>query len=139
LRVLIHAATHRDRPVAAAAIAEAYGISADHVAKAAKALTRQGLLRATRGVGGGVRLGKAPADIRVGDVVRLFERGRGSVACLQDGGPPCKIRPTCRLRGAFERAEAAFYRELDAVTLEDVTVGRASLVRLLGTPLRART
>jgi len=24
--------------------------------------------------------------------------GRGAVACLQTGGPPCKIEPACRLR-----------------------------------------
>jgi Rrf2 family transcriptional regulator, nitric oxide-sensitive transcriptional repressor len=131
LRVLIYAATHPSDPVAAAAIADAYGISPDHVAKAAKALTRHGLLRSTRGVGGGVRLARAAGEIRIGDVVRLFEKGRGAVACLQTGGPPCKIEPACRLRHAFERAESAFYRELDAVTLEDVVSKSAGIVRLL--------
>ena len=131
LRVLIYAATHPGGPVAAGAIAGAYGISTDHVAKAAKALTRRGLLQAARGVGGGVWLAKAPREIRIGDVVRLFERGRGAVACLQAGGPPCKIQPACSLRRAFGRAEDAFYRELDAVTLEDVVSGSAGIVRLL--------
>ena len=140
LRVLIYSATHSGDPVAAAAIAEAYGISPDHVAKAAKALTRHGLLRSSRGVGGGVSLGKPPREISIGQVVRLFETGRGAVACLQADGPPCKIEPACRLRGAFERAEAAFYRELDAVTLEDVVAGRTGIVRLLAsrTPVRPR-
>jgi Rrf2 family nitric oxide-sensitive transcriptional repressor len=140
LRVLIYAATHPGDPVPASAIADAYGISADHVAKAAKALTRHGLLRATRGVGGGVQLARAPNEIRVGEVVRLFESGRGAVACLQSGGPPCKIEPACRLRRAFERAEAAFHRELDEVTLADLTAGGPSIVRLLAsrTPARPR-
>lgn len=138
LRVLIYAATHPGDPVSAAAIAEAYGISPDHVAKAAKALTRQGFLRSSRGVGGGVRLAKAPREITVGEIVRLFETGRGAVACLQVDGPPCKIQPGCRLRRAFERAEAAFYRELDGVTLEDVVQGSTGLVRLLASRTPAR-
>jgi Rrf2 family nitric oxide-sensitive transcriptional repressor len=140
LRVLIYAATHPGDPVAAAAIAGAYGISPDHVAKAAKALTRHGFLRSSRGVGGGVQLGRPAREITVGKVVRLFETGRGAVACLQADGAPCKIEPACRLRRAFERAEAAFYRELDAVTLEDVVQGRSAIVQLLAsrTPARPR-
>jgi len=72
--------------------------------------------------------------------VRQFETGRGAVACLQADGPPCKIQPGCRLRHTFERAEAAFYRELDAVTLEDVVQGSGGIVRLLTsrTPARPR-
>lgn len=140
LRVLIYAATHPGDPVASGAIAEAYGISPDHVAKAAKALTRHGYLRSSRGVGGGVCLGKAAREISIGEIVRLFETGRGAVACLQADGPRCKIQPACRLRRAFERAEAAFYRELDAVTLEEVVQGSTGIVRLLAsrTPVRPR-
>jgi Rrf2 family nitric oxide-sensitive transcriptional repressor len=139
LRVLIYAASHPGDPVSAAAIAGAYGISPDHVAKAAKALTRQGYLRSSRGVGGGVSLGKAAREIRIGEVVRRFETGRGAVACLQADGAPCKIQPACRLRHAFERAEAAFYRELDAVTLEDVVQGPSGIVRLLTLRAPARS
>jgi len=132
LRVLIYVGTHPDAPVGAPTIADVYGISVDHVAKAAKALTRHGLLRATRGVRGGVQLAKEARDIRVGDVVRLFETDRGPVECLRAGGAPCKIEPGCRLRRVFQRAEAAFYRELDACSLEDLFQNRPQLIRLLG-------
>jgi len=137
LRILLFSGAHHPGPpVSAAEIAQAYGISADHVAKAAKALTRQGWLRATRGAGGGVQLARAPADIRIGDVVRLFESGRGPVACLQADGDPCRVKPACRLRGLFERAQAAFFRELDGQTLADVLEARPRIVQLL--PLQAR-
>jgi Rrf2 family nitric oxide-sensitive transcriptional repressor len=132
LRILLYAGAHHPGPpVSAAEIASAYGISADHVAKAAKTLTRQGWLRATRGAGGGVQLAKAPAEIRIGDVVRLFESGRGPVDCLQPDGDPCRVKPACRLRGLFERAEAAFYRELEGETLEGLLETRPRLVQLL--------
>lgn len=132
LRVLLYAGAHQPGPpVSAADIAAAYGISVDHVGKAAKALTRHGLLRATRGAGGGVQLAKPPREIRIGDVVRLFESDRGPVACLRSGGDPCRVKPACRLRGLFERAQAAFYRELDGATLEDLLETRSGLVQLL--------
>jgi Rrf2 family transcriptional regulator, nitric oxide-sensitive transcriptional repressor len=136
LRVLIQAAVRPGEPVGAAAIADAYGISVDHVAKAAKALTRHGLLRATRGAGGGVQLAKPPRQIRIGDVVRLFEADRRPVACLRPGETRCKIEPGCHLRRMLERAEHAFYRELDAQTLADVVDDPPRLVELLGRSAR---
>jgi Rrf2 family nitric oxide-sensitive transcriptional repressor len=137
LRVLIYVGAHPDEPIGAATIAAAYRISVDHVAKAAKALTRHGLLRATRGARGGVELAKPAREIRLGDVVRLFEAGRGPVECLREGGAACRIEPGCRLRRAFQRAEAAFYRELDAHSLEELVENRAPLLRLLGPRARA--
>lgn len=136
LRVLLYVGAHDERPVAASAIADAYGISVDHVAKAAKALTRHRLLRGTRGVGGGVQLARPAREIRVGHVVRLFEEGRGPVECMREGSSSCAIERACRLRGAFQRAEDAFYRELDAHTLEDLIANRPALVRLLPKPAR---
>jgi Rrf2 family nitric oxide-sensitive transcriptional repressor len=134
LRVLLYVGSHADAPVASASIATAYGISVDHVAKAAKALTRHGLLRATRGVGGGVQLAKPARAIRLGHVVRLFEQERGPVECMRSGGARCAIERACRLRGAFQRAEEAFYRELDAYSLADLVSNGPQLVRLLRRP-----
>lgn len=132
LRVLLYAGAHPGVPVSTPVIARAYGISNDHVAKAAKALTRHGILRATRGAGGGVQLARPPAEIGVGAVVRLFEQNRGPVVCLRDQGDrDCVIEPACVLRRAFERAEAAFYRELDGYTLADLLDNRPRLLRLL--------
>jgi Rrf2 family nitric oxide-sensitive transcriptional repressor len=136
LRVLIYAGAHPGAPVPASEIARAYGISLDHVAKAAKALTRHGLLHATRGIGGGVELARPAGEIRIGAVVRLFEEGRGPVECLRsfergEGEARCRIEPACRLRRAFERAEQAFYRELDHCSLADVLENRIQIARLL--------
>ena len=131
LRILLYVATHPRAPVPASTIAAAYGISADHVAKATKTLTRKGFLRATRGAMGGVELARAAESICVGDVVRAFERDSGVVSCLQDGGAPCRIERVCRLRHVFAQAEAAFFGELDKWTLADLLGNEPMLVRLL--------
>jgi Rrf2 family nitric oxide-sensitive transcriptional repressor len=133
LRALIYVGAHPAAPVPASAIAHAYGISVDHVAKATKALTRAGLLRATRGGGGGVALARPASAIRIGEVVRLFEADRALVECF-GGGSTCAIRPACGLRGVFARAEEAFLEELDRHTLADVLDNRPQLVRLLRGP-----
>lgn len=139
LRVLIYVGTHSEAPAPASAIARAYQISPDHVAKAAKALTRSGVLRAARGAGGGLTLARPAAEIRIGEIVRAFERGRGPVECFREGAPTCQIVSGCRLRGVFARAAEAFYEELDRHTLADLLAARAPLVRLLPGPAAAGT
>jgi Rrf2 family nitric oxide-sensitive transcriptional repressor len=131
LRALIYVASQPGEPVSAPAIAAAYGISVDHIAKATKALTRAGVLRATRGAGGGVALAKPAADIGLGAVVRLFERGRGPVECFRDGAARCSITPSCELRHVLREAEDAFYATLDRYTLADVVENKQQLMRLL--------
>jgi Rrf2 family nitric oxide-sensitive transcriptional repressor len=130
LRALLYVGAHPGRPVPAATIAAAYGISVDHVSKATKALTRARLLSARRGGGGGVELARPASEIQIGAVVRLFERGRGSVECLREGGT-CRITPACRLRDAFMRAEEAFLAELDRYTLAEMLDNAPRLLRLL--------
>jgi Rrf2 family nitric oxide-sensitive transcriptional repressor len=134
LRILIFLGVHPDGPVPAGVIARAYGISGDHVAKAAKALTRLGLLRATRGARGGVRLARPPAEIRLAEVVRSFEAGRAPVACLREGEDPCPIEPACRLKTVLRRAQQAFYRELEGHTLAELVERPALRIRLSRTP-----
>jgi Rrf2 family transcriptional regulator, nitric oxide-sensitive transcriptional repressor len=131
LRALIYVGSHPLEPVPASVIARAYDISSDHVAKATKALTRAGLLRATRGAGGGVVLAQEPSEINLGAVVRLFERGRGLVECFGPGASTCRITPSCQLRHALREAESAVYAVLDRYTLADVIENRPQLARLL--------
>jgi Rrf2 family nitric oxide-sensitive transcriptional repressor len=107
------------------------------VAKATKALTRAGLLHATRGAGGGVELARNPAEIRLGDVVRQFEGDRGLVECFSEPDA-CKLTSSCTLRGAFRRAEEAFFAELDRYTLADLLRNRGQLVKLLRPSERRR-
>ena len=103
LRALLYVGAHPGRPVPAATIAKAYGISVDHVSKATKALTRARLLSARRGGGGGVELARPASQIQIGTVVRLFERGRGSVECLREGGVAGSRRRAACATPSFER------------------------------------
>ena len=64
LRTLLYLGAHPGQLVPAAQISDAFGVSADHVAKAAKWLTQQGYVRAQRGKAGGLMLSRKPARIR---------------------------------------------------------------------------
>ena len=118
LRTLIYLGAQGPRQASIAGIARAYGISESHLVKVVHHLAKLGLIRATRGRGGGLRLGKPATEIRIGDVVRATEEDLALVPCFS--GAACAITPACRLRGVLGEALAAFLAVLDRQTLADL-------------------
>lgn len=143
LRVLMHCATHRDERITIAALAETFGVSKNHLMKIVNDLGRQGLLLTTRGRTGGISLGREPASIRIGDVVRAAETDFRLVECFDPAHNACTLTHGCRLRHTLGTALQAFLAELDKATLADlVRPGRAAApgpaVVRLPTPTTAR-
>lgn len=95
------------------------------VALAAKLLSEAasaGLLRGTTGPGGGYRLAKAPKDIRLADIVCLFERGMEEAPCPFGPGW-CGTGNPCPLHDDFLRLEENGRKFLEQTTLA-VFVGK---------------
>lgn len=122
LRVLMYCAAHPDELVTIGELAERHGLSKNHLMKIVNDLARQGLLETTRGRGGGLRLLKDPASIRIGDVVRKSETDFRLVECFDAGTNLCTLTPTCRLKHLFSAALKAYFKELDGASLADITV-----------------
>ena len=70
-------------------IADAYDIPSTFMAKILRALVRAGLVRSTRGIHGGYRLGRPATEISVLDIVEAIEGPLQISACAAE-------RPTCR-------------------------------------------
>ncbi|HRL06450.1 MAG TPA: Rrf2 family transcriptional regulator, partial [Brevundimonas diminuta] len=113
MRVLLYLGARQDRLCSIAEIAQAYGISQNHLMKVVSDLVSAGYLVSVRGRFGGVRLARPPDQINVGAVVRHTEDGFDLVDCGS-----CIIAPACGLTGALHQALAAFMKVLDGYTLE---------------------
>ncbi len=124
LRVLMFCAMHPERSVTIAELADTHAVSKNHLMKIVNDLARQGLLQTTRGRGGGLRLLKAAADIRIGDVVRQTETDFRLVECFDKAHDTCTLTPNCQLKQVFGNALQSYLAELDKVTLADVTRAR---------------
>lgn len=124
LRVLMFCALNPERSVTIAELAESHAVSKNHLMKVVNDLARQGLLQTTRGRGGGLRLLKPAADIRIGDVVRQSETDFRLVECFDPGHNTCTLTAQCQLKQVFWTAQQNFLAELDKVTLADVTRAR---------------
>ena len=70
---VLEAASHADKQVSAAEIAERYGVSTHHLAKVLRELGRAGLLDSSRGVGGGYRFSGNAKRLTLLDVIERFE------------------------------------------------------------------
>jgi Rrf2 family nitric oxide-sensitive transcriptional repressor len=131
LRLLMYCAVHHGTLVTIQEVADAYGISKNHLMKVAFELGRKGYLDTVRGRGGGLRLARAPDKIRLGDVVRQMEEDFTMVECFDPKTDRCAITGPCRLRGALSRALKAYFAVLDEYTLADLAVRHPVLTRLL--------
>ncbi|TVS13082.1 MAG: Rrf2 family transcriptional regulator [Wenzhouxiangella sp.] len=119
LRVLIYAGLKGEQLSTIAEIAEAYGISRNHLMKVVQQLGSRGFLYSRRGKNGGIRLAGGPDDIRIGAVVRAMEPSFGVAECMRSDDE-CALTPACRLRGKLREANQAFLEVLDEVTLADI-------------------
>ena len=131
LKILIFLAVNDDEVAPAREIATRYAISFHHVAKVAQWLVHQGHVSATRGKGGGLKLARAPQDIKIGDVIRQAEAGTGLVECMRKRGKFCAIEASCGLASILDEARNAFFDTLDRYSLADATVERGAIAHLL--------
>ena len=118
LRVLTYVAVAPGQVATVHEVAEAFRISHHHLVKVAHRLVKAGILEATRGRGGGLRLKLDPNAITVGDIIRASEDDFAVVECLGQARY-CRIAGVCKFRELFRRALAAFFAVLDELTLAD--------------------
>jgi Rrf2 family nitric oxide-sensitive transcriptional repressor len=138
LRVMMfaaaRAATERPR-FSVEEVANAYGVSRNHVMKIVQRLARAGYLKAVRGRGGGLSLGVAPETLRLGAMVRFLEQDQVLAACF-GCEELCRVKGQCALERALNEALDAFYVSLDRWTLADLALtprALATLERFLAT------
>ncbi|MBS4209205.1 Rrf2 family transcriptional regulator [Bacillus sp. FJAT-50079] len=133
LRLLIYlAAKQPDSLSNITEIAEAYGISKNHLMKITHELGKIGVITTIRGRGGGIKLAVPPSEINIGSIVRQTEEDFKLVPCFGDGPHSCTISPICGLKHALHRALNAYLSVLDQYTLADLVKEPTHYRRLLG-------
>jgi len=119
VRTLIYLALRPDALCTIDEIADAYGISTNHLMKVVHQASRAGEVQTVRGQRGGLRLARAPDAINIGTVLRRTEPDWNIVPCFC-AGESCAIQPACVLQNMLRTALAAFLAVLDHVTLADL-------------------
>ena len=132
LRVLIYAAARAPARVSLTEVAEAYGISRNHLMQIVPKLGRLGFLETARGRGGGIRLGRPAESITVAEVVMATEPGFDMAECFQDGSSCCRLAAVCQLKGILAEATDAFLDSLARHNLAEIVSQREEVLAALG-------
>jgi Rrf2 family protein len=105
-------------------IAEREKIPSKFLEQILLALKNAGLLQSKMGAGGGYHLAKAPAEISLGQIVRVLDGPLAPVNCVsQMAYEPCGCpdEATCGLRLVMGDVRNALSELLDGTSLADVT------------------
>lgn len=131
MRALMFCAVHEGRIVRKREIALACSASENHLGQVIHRLSQLGYLHTIRGRAGGVMLARSMDEVRVGQVLRLFEARLPFAPCFEDSGATCPLVRACRLRVALAAAIESFYDALVPVTLRDLVEDNDGLRRIL--------
>lgn len=131
MRALMYCGVNPDRRVRKSDIAAACNASENHLAQVVHVLGQRGFLRTLRGRGGGLMLGRSPAEITVGAVFRALEAEVPFTECFEGGENACPLLGACRLRCVLQDALMDFYATLDRITLQDLVADNTRLQSLL--------
>lgn len=103
-------------------------------------LKNNGLLQSKKGKGGGYALRKAPAEITLGQVIRLFDGPVALMPCVSESAysacPECHDEAICGTRFFMKEVRDATAKILDGTTIADV-LSRSQLLeskRALSSP-----
>ncbi len=108
-----------DSLVSTREISEKTGISDGYLEQLFIPLKKAGILAGVRGAQGGYHLGRAAAEITVGDILRTVEGPLAPVACLEH--ETCASEAVCKTRYTWGKLYKSIEECIDSITLADIT------------------
>ena len=102
----------------ASALAEETGLPVPTAQKIVSKLSAAGLLRSTRGAGGGLQLARPAAAISMADIVEAIEGPIALVTCIDTGD--CAVEHECSVKPHWPVVNAAVRGALAEVSLAKI-------------------
>ena len=119
-RALLEIALHEgNSPIQLKDIAEKQQISLHYLEQLVRPLIAGGYVHSTTGPKGGVLLAKDPSDIRMIDIIQLYEGSIALVSCV-DNPDLCERSSSCVTRDLWGELKDAMSNVLESKTLRDL-------------------
>ncbi len=128
LFAILELARDPERQISAAAIAETYGVSVNHLAKVLRDLARAGLVEATRGAGGGYRFSGNAKRVTLYQVVEMFEDVAASRSARSEAGDDSDVgRALGRVMAEIDDIAVSTLKSITLTTLLKIVERHAPL------------
>jgi Rrf2 family cysteine metabolism transcriptional repressor len=129
VKAMIDLAQHLgEGPTSLKSIAERQGISEHYLEQLVSGLRKAGLVKSVRGAQGGYILGREPANIKIGEIIRVLEGPIAPVDCVSEEDPECCAKAEyCVTRTIWEKIRDSIADVLDSITLENILLDAKKL------------
>ena len=107
--------------VSASQLAEETGLPAPTVQKLVSRLTSAGLLRSSRGAGGGLKLARPAAAITLADIIEAVEGPIALTTCIDQERESCSLDACCSVKPHWPVVNAAMRGALAGVSLTQLS------------------
>jgi len=114
---------HGEGAVPLREVAERQNLPENYLEQLMAPLRKAGLVRSVRGAQGGYLLARDPAEITIGDVLRVLEGPIAPVDCAADDPEAkacCPDGDDCTVRGVWVQIRDAVNQAVDSITLADL-------------------
>lgn len=119
-RALIYLAMHQEELCTVEQLATTLNVSEHHLKKVIHKLAKTDYVTSIKGRMGGLKLGIAPKEINLGQVLRITEDNLNIVECFNKECV-CEFMDTeCKLKNVVKRSLDKFIEEFSNYTLEDI-------------------
>jgi Rrf2 family protein len=106
-------------------LSEEASVPPNYLSKIMLVMRNAGLIEATRGAGGGYRLGRDPSEIHLRDIVALFEPSVTQMECVLGTGP-CNDEAPCPAHSRWKQVREQFQAFLQETTLAALVESRTA-------------
>jgi len=114
------AALNEGQTVGGKELARKAEIPANYLAKILWSLGNAGMIDATRGSGGGYRLRRPAEQIRLADVVDLFDNQRWKSRCFMSCHRECSDADACKAHEGWREVREVYQRFLETTTIAEI-------------------
>jgi Rrf2 family transcriptional regulator, iron-sulfur cluster assembly transcription factor len=97
------------------------GVPANYLSKILLTLKRAGMVTAVRGQGGGYRLSRDPKEIKLIEVVEVFDRPRAHPRCLLSFEEECSEHDACSAHDRWKLVREVYLNFLESTALSDIS------------------
>ncbi|MDP4132588.1 MAG: Rrf2 family transcriptional regulator [Bacillota bacterium] len=128
LRIMIDLAEHNtDEYIKLIDLANRQEISEKYLESIISVLSKNGILIALRGKGGGYKLAKSPRMYTVGSILKLTEGSLAPIACLENKPNTCPRAAECKTLPMWEKLDKLIDDYLESVTIADLAYGKSGV------------